>query len=144
MDFDAARPIWRQLLEEFSRRIAVAAWGPGERIPGVRELAADVGVNPNTVQRALSELEREGLARSVRTAGRFVTDETERIKELRRDLAKDAADTYIRDVTGLALTRDDAQRLVAERWTLRDTDEDAITPRTGNTHSPHVTSRKGD
>lgn len=116
MQFDTSRPIWLQLVEEFSRRIAVADWEPGDRIPGVRELAADVGVNPNTVQRALSEMEREGLARSERGAGRYVTDHADRVRELRRELAKGAADSYVKDVAGLALTRADAIRLVEERW----------------------------
>ncbi|GMA41019.1 GntR family transcriptional regulator [Mobilicoccus caccae] len=76
MEFDPARPIWHQLIHEFSRRIVTGEWSPGGRIGGVRELAGELGVNPNTVQRALSELERDGLCRSERTAGRFVTDDT--------------------------------------------------------------------
>ena len=64
MDFDASRPIWLQLREEFTRRIVIGRWAPGKQIPGVRELAVELGVNPNTVQRTLAELERDGLCRS--------------------------------------------------------------------------------
>ena len=74
MDFDASRPIWLQLREEFTRRIVIGRWAPGKQIPGVRELAVELGVNPNTVQRTLAELERDGLCRSERAVGRFVTD----------------------------------------------------------------------
>ena len=74
MEFDATRPIWLQLVAEFSRRIAVGLWPPGHRIPGVRDLAAELNVNPNTVQRSLAELERQSLCYTDRTAGRYVTD----------------------------------------------------------------------
>jgi DNA-binding transcriptional regulator YhcF (GntR family) len=79
MEFDTSSPIWVQLVGDFSRRIVTGEWPAGGRIPGVREIAVDVGVNPNTVQRALAEMEREGLCRSERTAGRFVTDDMQRI-----------------------------------------------------------------
>ena len=70
MDFDASRPIWLQLREEFTRRIVIGRWPPGKQIPGVRELAVELGVNPNTVQRTLAELERDGLCRSERAVWR--------------------------------------------------------------------------
>lgn len=116
MDFDASRPIWHQLVEEFSRRIAVGTWTAGHRIPGVRDLAAELGVNPNTVQRALAELEREGLCRSERAVGRFVTEDAERIAALRRSLATEGADAYVTYARGLALTLADATELLARRW----------------------------
>ena len=91
MDFDASRPIWLQLREEFTRRIVTGRWQLGQQIPGVRELAVELRVNPNTVQRTLAELERDGLCRSERAVGRFVTDDAERIARLRSDLATGAA-----------------------------------------------------
>lgn len=124
MDFDTSRPIWHQLVDEFSRRIVVGTWPPGARIAGVRELAADLGVNPNTVQRALSELERDGLCRSERTAGRFVADDPRRVDALRRDLASSAADDYILRVRGLRMPLPDATTLVTERWDTHDVDPD--------------------
>lgn len=120
MDFDPSRPIWHQLIEEFSRRIVVGAWGPGQRIAGVRELAGELGVNPNTVQRALAELERDGLARSERTAGRFVTDDADRIRDLRRTLAVGVTDAYIQRAHGLGLDLRDATSLLEQRWTIND------------------------
>ena len=123
MEFDTSRPIWHQLVEEFSRRIAIGHWAPGQRINGVRDLAADVGVNPNTVQRALAELEREGLCRSERTSGRFVTDDPARIRDLRRTLAAAATDDYIQRVKGLGLEPSDTTTLITERWTTDDHDD---------------------
>lgn len=120
MEFETNSPIWLQLVAEFSRRIAAAEWATGERIPGVRELALQLGVNPNTVQRALTEMERDGLCRSERTTGRFVTPDSGRISVLRRDLTAGAADDYIRISRGLQMGMDDAMTLINERWNTHD------------------------
>ena len=81
-------PIYTQIIDEMTMRIASGAYSPGEKIPAVRELAMDAGVNPNTMQRALAELERRGLVYSERTSGRFVTKEEKVLKDLREDLAR--------------------------------------------------------
>ena len=76
MRIDDTRPIWIQLADSFRGRITDGTWKPGEKIPSVRDLAIEAGTNPNTVQRALSALDEEGLTVPKRTAGRFVaTDE---------------------------------------------------------------------
>ena len=120
MQFDPSTPIWVQLVSEFSRRIVVGAWPSGSKVPGVRELAVELGVNPNTAQRALAELEREGLCRSERTSGRFVTDDTARIDALRAELAHEAADEFVDRVRGLQMRHEQAQRLIEERWKTYD------------------------
>ena len=120
MQFDTSAPIWVQLVTEFSRRIVVGQWPSGSRVPGVREVATELGVNPNTAQRALAELERAGLCRSERTAGRFVTDDTARIDELRAELAHGAAAEFIHRVRGLRMRPEQAQQLIKERWDTHD------------------------
>ena len=67
------RPIWLQLMERLQLGIVTGEYQAGERLPSVRELAAEAAVNPNTMQKALTELERSGLLYAQRTAGRFVT-----------------------------------------------------------------------
>ena len=116
MQFDSSSPIWTQLVAEFSRRIVTGDWAPGEKMPGVRELAADLGVNPNTAQRALAELERRGLCRSERATGRFVTDDTALIDSVRADLATGAADEFIARVLGLRMAHEQARALIDTRW----------------------------
>lgn len=120
MQFDNSSPIWVQLVSEFSRRIVTGEWAAGAKMPGVRELAADLGVNPNTAQRALAELERLELCRSERATGRFVTHNGDRIDEVRADLATDAADDFIRRVRGLGMPHDKAQDLLDKRWDTHD------------------------
>ena len=114
MEFDPSTPIWLQLVSEFTRRIVVRQWSSGDKIPGVRELALDLKVNPNTVQRALAELDRLGLSHPERTAGRFVTDDAGLITEARLALAADAATDYARRAQGLGMSLDDAYRVQIE------------------------------
>ena len=82
-------PIYSQLVEQIKLAIASGAFAPGERLASVRDLAAQAGVNPNTMQRALQELEREDLVFSQRTSGRFVTEDAEAIGRVKRTLAED-------------------------------------------------------
>lgn len=116
MDFDPSSPIWMQLVAEFSRRIVTSQWAAGSRIPSVRELASELSVNPNTIQRALTELDRLELCFSERTTGRFVTANSERIERLRTELAREAADQYISRAKGFGMQPDRAAALIQERW----------------------------
>ena len=86
-DFKGGVPIYSQIIDEMTMRIASGAYEPGEKLPSVRDLAMDAGVNPNTMQRALAELERRGLVFSERTSGRFVTKDENTLKELHEELA---------------------------------------------------------
>ena len=93
--FRADTPIYAQLCERLTLAIVSGGYAPGERLPAVRELALDAGVNPNTVQRALSELERRGLVYAQRTAGRFVTGDGERIEQEKRRIAEERARGFL-------------------------------------------------
>ena len=96
MDYklDDNMPIYIQIMQKVRDAIASGEWAPGQKIPSVRELAALFEVNPNTMQRAMIELEREGLLVSERTAGRFVTEDRKLINGLKKDVAIAAADTF--------------------------------------------------
>lgn len=120
MEFDNSRPIWIQLAEEIRRRVAAGEWPPGERVPGVRGLALEVGVNPNTVQRTFAELEHEGLVYTERTTGRFVTSDTELVNDLKRRLAANAATQFAAAARGLTLSLEEATQLLHERWNEHD------------------------
>lgn len=81
------RPIYAQLVEIIQQQIVTGVYKAGEKIPTVRELASEASVNPNTMQKALAELERMGLLYSQRTSGRFVTEDENRIRHVREELA---------------------------------------------------------
>jgi len=120
MDFDEGRPIWLQLVDEFSRRIASGQWAPGGRVDSVRDLASEFGVNPNTVQRALNQLDESGLTTTERTVGRFVTTDPARVAVHRTRQAEQLVDTLIEALTGLGLTADEATALLRTRWNTRE------------------------
>lgn len=116
MNADDARPIWVRLVEGFRSRIVSGQWPPSARIPSVRELALDAGVNPNTIQRALGELDREGLTVAERAQGRFVTSDEIVIERARTRIAEDATDVHIRALLDLGLDLDTGIDLLTARW----------------------------
>lgn len=113
-EFDAGRPIYLQLCEMLTHAIVSGEFSPGQRLQGVRELALQYGVNPNTAQRTMAELERKGLVYSERTAGRFVTTNTELIASVRKASALDETCAYLRKMENLGITQDEVQHLLAE------------------------------
>ena len=86
-DLDNDRPIYLQLMERIQQDIVSGVYKAGDKLPSVRELAIDAAVNPNTMQKALSELERDGLVHSRRTSGRLITEDETMLKNLRDELA---------------------------------------------------------
>lgn len=111
---DKNRPIYIQLVEELQSRIISGRYPPGAKVDSVRELAAEAAVNPNTMQRALAELEQRGLLRAERTSGRFVTEDTELIAAERRSLAKEKIDAFVRDMSVLGYRKSDIIILMKE------------------------------
>ena len=91
----AGRPVYVQLVEQLELALVAGEFPPGSRIPPVRELAADAGVNPNTMQRALQELESRGLLQAQRTAGRTVTADDTALQALRRRRAGTLAAEFL-------------------------------------------------
>lgn len=86
-NLDSSRPIYTQIVERISLYIIAGKYKPGARLPSVRDFATEAGVNPNTMQKALAELERENLVHSERTSGRFITEDTAMIEKMREELA---------------------------------------------------------
>ena len=117
MDFaiQGSRPIWQQLTEQLARRIITGAYPLGSRFPAVRELAAEAGVNPNTVQRALAELEGTGLLHTQRTAGRFVTEDLSVIQSAKEKLARGRTREYLSSMAQLGYSRQQVKALL-DTW----------------------------
>ena len=89
------RPIFLQIVERIQMDIISGVYAPGDKLPSVRDLAAEAAVNPNTMQKAFSELERTGLVYSQRTSGRFITEDTNMIEELKSSLAKEKINEFL-------------------------------------------------
>ena len=107
-------PIYTQLIAQIQQRIVSGALLPGERLPSVRDLAAEAGVNPNTMQRALAQLEQDGLAFADRTAGRLVTEDTSVLDAVRRAQARVLIEHYYDSMAELGYARTEAAELLKE------------------------------
>ena len=112
--FQADAPIYTQLIAQIKRGIVTGAFPAGGRLPSVRDLATEAGVNPNTMQRALAELERDGLVYSQRTAGRFVTEDKEMIETAKRALAQSHIQSFLEQMASLGFDREEIVTLVRQ------------------------------
>lgn len=108
------RPIYVQLMETITAAIASGTLAAGSRLPSVREMAAQAGVNPNTMQRALAELERDGLLYSQRTAGRFVTDQSDRITQKRKELSMQQIRIFLSSMKEMGYTSEQTLNLIQQ------------------------------
>ena len=112
--FTDDRPIWQQLTEQLTGRILKGEYPPGGRLPAVRELASQAGVNPNTMQRALAQLEADGLAVGSRTAGRTVTEDAAVIEAAAKARARAAVAACLEVLSQLGYGAEDALVFVKE------------------------------
>ena len=111
---DSDRPIYTQILEVIQYQIVAGRYQPGERLPSVRDLASDAGVNPNTMQREFAELERNGLVMAQRTSGRVVTENMEMISEVRNKLAREQIREFIDKMKKLGFEKKEILSLLEE------------------------------
>ena len=112
--FDNERPIYVQLVEKIRLEIVSGKLKSGERLPSVRELALIARVNPNTMQKALAELEDEGLVYTERTNGKFVTNNKELIQKVKKELAKEKVNNYLNDMKNIGIAYEEAVKYLQE------------------------------
>ncbi len=105
--FDNDKPIYLQMVEVIKKEIISGRLKCGEKIPSVREIAYQAKVNPNTVQKALSELERCGLVYTERTNGKFVTENKSIIKEHRDDIINEKVESFLKDMIHIGVNEDE-------------------------------------
>lgn len=110
---ESDRPIYTQILEIITIRIITGQYDVGNKLPSVRELAAEAGVNPNTMQKALAELERSGLVTTQRTSGRTVTDNKELICQMRNRIAQIQVRDFISKMAELGFQKEEIVELLA-------------------------------
>ncbi len=113
-NLDADKPIYAQLMEIIQMQIVSGKYQAGGRLPSVRELAAEASVNPNTMQKALAELERNGLINTQRTSGRTVTEDNEKIRLTRAALADEYISNFFRMMKELGYTEKEIVTLVEQ------------------------------
>lgn len=112
--FTSDRAVYLQIAERIKLSVLSGEYPPGEQIPSVRQLALEAAVNPNTVQRAFSELEQQGIILCQGTLGRFVTHDTAIIESCRQELAQRYTLKFLQDMTTLGITREQAISMIEE------------------------------
>lgn len=113
-NLDSSRPIYLQIIERVQMDIITGRYQPGDKLPSVRDLAQEAAVNPNTMQKALSELERSGLIYSHRTSGRFITEDKELIHQMKKGLAAAEVSAFVAHMKQLGITPEEIRQLLAE------------------------------
>ena len=113
-NLDSSRPIYLQIIERGQMDIITGRYQPGDKLPSVRDLAQEAAVNPNTMQKALSELERSGLIYSQRTSGRFITEDKELIHQMKKELAAAEVSAFVAHMKQLGITPEEIRQLLAE------------------------------
>ena len=110
--FTDDRPIYLQLMEQIQLKIICGQYKVGEKLPSGRDLASEAAVNPNTMQKALSELERIGLVFSQRTSGRFITEDSNMVENMRKDLAREQIEKFLNNMEKIGFGRKEAIALM--------------------------------
>jgi len=111
--FTGNRPIYAQIVEQIQLKILSGEYQPGQKVASIRDLAAEAGVNPNTMQKAMGELEAADLVFTQRTSGRFITEDTEKIAKIRRHYAEQSVLDFIKQMQGLGYGTDEMITLVS-------------------------------
>ena len=111
-EFDSNKPIYIQIVNEIKIKIIAGDIPVGSKLDSVRELSQKAGVNPNTMQRALVTLEKEGLVYSQRTTGRYVTDDEELIKKMREEYARQKIEGFMKDLSKLGYQKQELFELI--------------------------------
>lgn len=113
-DFEQDKPIYIQIVNKIKLGILSGSYKPGDRLESVRELASIAGVNPNTMQKALQELENIELVYSQRTSGRFITDNDEIIDNLRKKVAGEKIIAFIENMLNLGFAKEEIENMIKE------------------------------
>ncbi|MGN0343114.1 MAG: GntR family transcriptional regulator [Roseburia sp.] len=113
-EMSSDRPIFMQIIERIQIDIVSGKYHAGDKLPSVRDLAAEAAVNPNTMQKALSELERTGLVYAQRTSGRFITEDTKMIEELKKSLAQEKITEFFESMKKLGFAQAEILSMMKE------------------------------
>ena len=112
--FTSDKPVYLQIAERLTKSVLAGDYKPGEQIPSVRQLALEAAVNPNTVQRAFTELENSGIVISRNTIGRFVTEDTQTLEACRNQLAKSLVKEFMQNMNHLSISTEQAIKIIEE------------------------------
>jgi DNA-binding transcriptional regulator YhcF (GntR family) len=115
--FDENRPIYMQIMDLIKKQMISKEFMPGEKLPSVRDMSKQLEVNPNTVQRAYLEMEREMLVYTKRGQGTFIVDEPEVVSKLRQEMVLDRVATFVREMEEFGFSHDELLKIIEKHLT---------------------------
>lgn len=113
-DLNSDKPVYLQLVDQIQAGIISGKYRPGDKLPSVREMAAQAMVNPNTMQRAMAELERDGLVYTNRTSGRFITSDEQLINQLKKRYTSQIISEFLDKMNQLGINLEEVISLINE------------------------------
>lgn len=122
-NFSNDKPVYLQIIDELYLRIASGTYKPGERIPSVRDLAEEARVNPNTMQKALAEVERDGYIISLRTSGKYLTDDINLIEALKNNRAENVIRTFTAEMKKMGISMSEAIEMLQQNCEIEHKNE---------------------
>lgn len=123
IDFNAAYPIYEQVIEEIKKEVVRGELKPGAKLPSQRQLARKIEVNPNTVQRAYREMEQRGLVETKRGRGTFIKDDDQVMIEIKKDMAETAVIDFIEEMISLGFKKEKILKKVESSLNGREDNE---------------------
>lgn len=111
-EFNNKEPIYLQIIELVKKNIALGVLIPGQKLPSVREMSKELGVNPNTLQRAYGELERLGITYTKRGMGSFISEGDNEVRNLKDDMGKQLAKRFIEEMKSIGIDKEEAIKLI--------------------------------
>lgn len=107
VEFQSSKPIYMQIVDKLIIDILTDKQKAGDKLPSVREMAVVMGVNPNTIQRTYSELERMNIVETRRGQGTFVCDNTEMLKKFRESMQDEIIESFIGKMEEIGIKKED-------------------------------------
>jgi GntR family transcriptional regulator len=123
VEFDNNLPIYIQIMHYIKKQIVTGRLKEGDKIPSVRELATELQINPNTVQRTFQELEREGIVETKRGMGRYVTKDRGKIMDIKREMSKELISSFLKGMYSLGFTKEEIVSVVSNALQNEDLEE---------------------
>ena len=118
VDYRDRRPLYQQLIDNIEALIAGGLLEPDQQLPSVRQLAVELAINPNTIQRAYAELENRGAVYTVPGRGSFVCSSTKELTKIKHDELWQRLDSLINDADEMGITEPEFVQKVHDRWTM--------------------------
>jgi GntR family transcriptional regulator len=123
IDFNAAYPIYEQVIDEIKKEIVRGELNSGDKLPSQRKLARKIEVNPNTVQRAYREMEQRGLVETKRGRGTFIKDDDQVMVEIKKEMAESAVSSFIEEMISLGFKKENILKKVEAKFKGRENNE---------------------